>query len=422
MNPLSRLKAAFWAATKAAQPANHLASYLPPPPKGRLVVVGAGKAAAAMAQAVEAHYQDTPLSGLVITRYAHALPTQHIEVVEAAHPVPDAAGVAATERILELCQTLGEDDLLLCLVSGGGSALLCAPAGITLGQTIRLTQALLDSGATIQEMNVVRKHLSRVKGGQLAAAAFPASILSLVVSDVVGDELSSIASGPSVPDPSTYAEALELLERYEIQIPEAVEQLKRGLRGELAETPKAAHPAFARTQTHIIASAQQSLKAAQSYFTSQGVSAHILSDSVTGEAREVAKVHAALVKQIRRHAEPFEPPCVLLSGGETTVTVRASEHAKGGRNAEFALSLACELNALAGVYALAADTDGIDGSEDNAGAFVTPDIFANITLSEARAYLRTSNSYGFFERANSLFVTGPTNTNVNDLRMIFIEK
>ena len=421
MTPLEHLRRAFWAAVEAAQP-NDLAPYLPPLPQGRLVVVGAGKAAARMAQTVEMHYA-TLLEGLVITRYGHALPTQHIEVVEAAHPVPDSSGRAATQRILKLCRSLKEDDLLLCLLSGGGSALLSAPAGISLEQQAELTKRLLKSGASIQEMNILRKHLSHVKGGLLAVAAQPARVLTLVISDVVGDDLSSIASGPTVPDSSTYEEALSVLQRYEIDMPEVRERLGRGLRGEIPETPKANHPAFERSETHIIASNQQSLLAAKAYFESQGITAHILSDSVTGEAREVAKVHASIVKQILRHNQPFTHPCVLLSGGETTVTMRSLENnrvGRGGRNAEFALSLACELTGLSSVYALAADTDGIDGSEDNAGAFVTPNVFNDISLSEARGHLHANDSYSFFERSGHLFVTGPTHTNVNDLRLIWI--
>ena len=415
---LAHLRQAFQAAIAAAHPAQHLGRYLPAPPRGRLVVVGAGKAAAAMAQAVESHYTKLPLEGLVITRYGHALPTTHIEVAEAAHPVPDEAGAAATARLLKLCRGLGQDDLLLCLISGGGSALLTAPAGLSLAESAALTQDLLKSGATIREMNVVRKHLSNVKGGRLAAAAGAARVVSLILSDVVGDHLPSIASGPTVPDESSYQDALDILERYDLRAPAARQQLERGLRGEVPETPKPGDPVFEGNEVHLVASAQQSLAAAKAYLESQTIPSHILSSSVEGEARDVAKVHAAIARQVREHGEPFSAPCALLSGGETTVTVRHS--GRGGRNGEFALSLACELNALNGVYALAADTDGIDGSEANAGAFVTPDMFSKVGLKRARDRLEHNDSYSYFEEADLLFRTGPTNTNVNDLRIILI--
>ncbi|NOK79056.1 MAG: glycerate kinase [Chloroflexi bacterium AL-N5] len=411
------LKGAFEAATAAAHPAKHLRQYLPPPPKGRLLVVGAGKAAAAMAQAVEEHYSQR-LEGLVITRYGHELPTKQIRVVQAAHPVPDESGVRATREILELCSSLSADDLLLCLISGGGSALLSAPDGVSYEQKAALTQALLKSGADIIEMNTVRKHLSQVKGGGLAARAQPAQVVSLILSDVVGDDLSSIASGPTSPDPSSFQEALEILERYEIDAPEARRHLQSGAAGDLPETPKPGDPLFAQVENYLVASNQQSLQAAASYLEQRGIRAHILSSSITGEAREIAKMHAAIALQIKHYQQPFAPPCALISGGETTVTVRGK--GRGGRNSEFALALALELAGTPGIYALAADTDGIDGTEDNAGAIITPSIFEAASLHKARQHLQNNDSYSFFQSVNALLMTGPTTTNVNDFRLILI--
>lgn len=407
----------------AADPARVLPAQLPPPPAGRLVVVGAGKAAAAMARATEAYYREhypaAQLEGVVVTRYGHSVPasvssgaaTEKIRVLEAAHPVPDAAGVAATEAILALAETLGEDDLLLCLISGGGSALLCAPDGLTLTEKAALTGALLRSGADISEMNTVRKHLSRVKGGGLARAAFPARVLSLVISDVAGDDLSVIASGPTVPDPSTFAEARAVLTRYGLGSSAA---LKR----DAPETPKPGNPIFERVDNRLIASAQGTLEAVAAFFRERGVAPLILSESVTGEAREVARMHAALARQVRLHGQPLAPPCVLLSGGETTVTVRGK--GRGGRNCEFALALALALGGLGGVYALAADTDGIDGSEDAAGALVTPETLHGVGRAAAQRYLDDNDAYSFFRQAGGLVTTGPTLTNVNDLRLLLV--
>lgn len=416
---LELLERAFAAAVEAARPAPRLGAHLPELPRGRLVVVGVGKAAAAMAQAVEAHYPLETLEGLVITRYGHALPTRRLEVIEAAHPVPDAAGSRATERVLELAGSLGPDDLLLCLISGGGSALLTAPEGLDLAQKAELTRQLLACGADITEMNTVRKHLSRVKGGRLAAAAAPARVLSLILSDVVGDDVSSIASGPTAPDPSTFEEALEVLARYQLDAPEARRQLERGQAGRIPETPKPGDALFGRVENVLVASNQQSLEAAAAALREAGLPAHILSDSVTGEAREVARVHAALARQIIRYGQPFARPCALISGGETTVTLKGRA-GRGGRNGAFALSLALELDGLPNVYALAADSDGVDGSEDNAGAFVTPDALNELGARRARAYLDASDSYGFFERAGLLLTTGPTHTNVNDVRIVLV--
>ena len=411
------LQEAFQTAVAAANPARTLPEHLPPLPKGRLVVVGAGKAAAGMARATETFYGErypgVKLGGLVITRYGHAelpVPTEQLKVIEASHPVPDAAGVAATEEILALAEGLGKDDLLVCLISGGGSALLCAPDGVTLSQKAALTEALLRSGADITEMNTVRKHLSRVKGGGLARAAFPARVVSLIVSDVAGDELSVIASGPTVPDSSTSAEARAVLERYGLEPPSHLSSAP--------ETPKPGDPVFERVQNHLIVSAQGMLSATATFFRERGVKPLILSESVTGEARDIAKMHAAIARQVRTHGQPLEPPCVLLSGGETTVTVRGD--GRGGRNCEFALSLGLELNGLAGVYALAADTDGIDGTEDAAGAVVTPQTLASMGRAEAQRYLDNNDAYSFFERTGGLIRTGPTLTNVNDVRMILV--
>lgn len=416
MTPRELLEAAFRVAVGAAAP-HELERFLPPLPAGRLLVLGAGKAAAAMTQAVEAHYPLDRLEGLVIVPYGHALPTNKIDVVEAAHPVPDEAGVKATRRGLELAQKLGQDDLLLCLLSGGGSALLCAPDGITLAQKAALTQALLRSGATIQEINTVRKHLSSIKGGRLAAVT-RAPVHSLMLSDVVGDDLASIASGPTVADPSTFADALEIMKRYGLDFPEARQHLDAGVRGDIPETPKPGDALFERAKSELIASNQKSLEAVAHFFAAQGVTPHILSSTVIGEARASAKFHAALVRQIKTYAQPFAPPCVLISGGETTVTVQGQ--GRGGRNSEFLLALALELNGLAGVHALAADTDGIDGSEANAGASYGPGVFKRVSEQEARALLAKNDSYTFFERAGTLLITGPTHTNVNDLRIIIL--
>lgn len=409
------LREALKRALAEADPAQVLPLHLPPPLKGRLVVVGAGKAAAAMAGAAEAfyraHHPDMRLEGLVITRYGHSVPTEHIKVLEAAHPVPDAAGVAATEEILELAASLGEDDLLLCLISGGGSALLSAPEGVNLAEKAALTQALLRSGADIAEMNAVRKHLSRVKGGGLAKAAFPARVLSLIVSDVAGDDLSVIASGPTVPDPGTFAEARAVLARYGLTVP-------AHLSDAAAETPKPGDPLFERVENRLVASAQGMLEAVATFFGERGITPLILSASVTGEAREVAKMHAAVARQVQQHAQPLKPPCVLISGGETTVTVRGD--GRGGRNCEFALALALELAGLEDVYALAADSDGIDGDSDAAGALVTPQTLAEPGRAEARRYLDNNDAYGFFKRVGGLVYTGPTLTNVNDLRLLLV--
>lgn len=422
LHPRTLLLDSFRAAVAAADPLRILPGHLPPPPSGRTVVVGAGKAAAAMALAVERAWPSAAaLEGLVITRYRHGLPTSRIRVVEAGHPVPDESGARAAWEILRLARSLGPEDLLLVLVSGGGSALLALPAdGLTMDELKATTQGLLRSGAPIQDMNVVRKHLSRIQGGRLAAEC-RARVVALVISDVTGDDPTHIASGPCAPDPSTYGEAIEILGRWQVRPPPAVlAHLERGASGEIAETPKPDDPVFARVENLVIATAQQSLQAAAEFMRARGVAAAVLGDSVTGEASEVAKVYGALARQVRRHGEPFAPPVALISGGECTVTVRGD--GRGGRCSEFLLALALDLDALPGVHALAADTDGIDGSEDNAGAFLAPDSLARARQAglNARRLAASNDAYSFFSVLGDLVVTGPTRTNVNDYRVILV--
>jgi len=404
VDPRSFLTGLFQTAVDAARPEAMLARHLPERPKGRTLVVGAGKAAAAMARAVEAAW-DGPMSGLVVTRYGHGAPTSRIEVVEASHPVPDEAGERAAARMLASVRGLSRDDLVLCLISGGASALLAAPAaGMTLDDKRAINKALLASGAAIGEMNCVRKHLSAIKGGRLAAAAYPAQVVSLIVSDVPGDDLSVIGSGPTVPDPTTCADALAILARYRIAPPAHV-----------SETPKPGDPLFARVENRLIASPIQSLRAAAEAARKAGVTPLVLGDAIEGEAREVARVMAGIALSCRRHGEPLPAPCVLLSGGETTVTVRGK--GRGGRNAEFALALALALGGAPGIYALAGDTDGIDGSEDNAGAYVAPDALHG---RDGRAALDDNDAYALFAASGGLVMTGPTLTNVNDIRAILV--
>ncbi len=429
-SPADFLKYLFTAAVNRALPLHNTAAYLPKPPaKGRTLVIGAGKAGGAMAQAVEALWPlDAPLSGLVVTRYGH-IPTRpenlpkRIEVVEAAHPVPDAAGLLAAQRILELTQGLTADDLVLCLISGGGSALLTLPCdGLTLQDKQRINKELLASGANISEMNCVRKHLSQIKGGRLAQACHPAQVVTLTISDVPGDDPSIIASGPTVPDETTCAQALDILLRYAIDVPDAVRQR---LQNGVLETPKS----LAAQAVHLIATPMQSLQAAAEAARAAGINAYILSDEMEGESNVVGKVHAALARGVALHGQPFAKPCVILSGGETTVTfsktpaaIEPTKKGRGGRAGEFCLGLAQALQGQAGVWALAADTDGIDGIEDNAGAMVTPD-----TLQRAQAkglaiadHLQRHDAYGYFEALGDLVVTGPTHTNVNDFRAILV--
>jgi hydroxypyruvate reductase len=403
------LQESYRAAVAAADPLKILAPHLPPPPKGRTLVAAAGKAAASMALAAERHYRGA-LEGTAITRYGHGLPTQKIRVVEAGHPIPDEAGEQAAREILAAVKALREDDLLLALLSGGGSSLLSLPApGVSMTGLKALTRELLRCGASIQEINTVRKHLSAVAGGRLAAAS-RAPVVALIVSDVTGDDPTHIASGPCAPDPTTIGDASAVLAKYGIAAPAA-----------FSESPKPGDPAFARVTNHVIATAHRSLEAAAEVFRGSGVRPVILGDTITGEAGEVAKVMAALAREIRLHGQPWKPPVALISGGECTVTVR-NDRGRGGRCAEFLLSLAIESGDLSEVWAIAADTDGIDGSEDNAGAFVTPDTLARAQARglNARQCLAANDSYAFFSALADLLVTGPTRTNVNDYRAILV--
>jgi len=417
VDPRRLLRQMFDAAVARAMPDQCVPRYLPKAPKGRTVVVGAGKAAATMAKAVEDHWPGE-LDGLVVTRYGHRAPCRRIEVVEAAHPVPDLAGREAAERILRLVQGLSAEDLVLCLISGGGSALLTLPApGLTLQDKQAINRALLKSGANIAEMNCVRKHLSAIKGGRLAAACHPARVVTLTISDVPGDDPAVIASGPTVPDRTTFANALAVLEKYRIREPvQALDHLQAARE----ETPKPGDPRLAGTQIHLIAAPQESLEAAAEVARAAGLTPLILGDSLEGEAREVAMVHAGIARQVLRHGQPARAPCVLLSGGETTVTVRGK--GRGGRNAEFLLALAVALDGQRGVFALAGDTDGVDGTEDNAGAIVEPDTLARAAAAglDAKMYLADNDGYTFFSRLGDLVVTGPTLTNVNDFRALLI--
>ena len=429
-DPQTVLRRLFDVAVQRALPLYNTAAHLPSPPRGRTLVLGAGKAGGAMAQAVEALWPlDAPLSGLVVTRYGHTPPRpvglpERIEVVEAAHPVPDAAGLRSAERILDLTNGLTADDLVLCLISGGGSALLTLPAeGISLQLKQDINRQLLASGANIAEMNCLRKHLSRIKGGRLAAACAPARVVTLTISDVPGDDPSIIASGPTVPDASTCADALAILQRYAIAVPPEVEQ---ALLSGTWETPKPGSPVFTGHSVHMIATPQQSLQAAADAARAQGLNAYILSDEIEGESREVAKVHAALARAAAKGLGPFQKPCVILSGGETTVTLKpqpaGATRGRGGRAGEFCMGLAEALQGQSGVYALAADTDGIDGIEDNAGAQVAPDTLARaVALGHKVAdHLQRNDAYGFFEPLGDLVITGPTHTNVNDFRAILV--
>jgi hydroxypyruvate reductase len=416
--PRELLLSVFQAALAAADPALCVPPHLPAAPNGRTVVVGAGKASAAMSRAVEDHWQGA-LSGLVITRYGHAVPCSRIEIVEAAHPVPDDAGRQTAARILDMVQGLSADDLVLCLISGGGSALLSLPApGLSLEDKQAVNRALLKCGATISEMNCLRKHLSAIKGGRLAAAAAPARTVSLLISDVPGDDPSIIASGPTVPDPSSSADALAVLEKYAIEAPEAV---ATHLRGGRDETPKPGDPRLAGAEAVLIASPQESLEAAARAAREAGVTPYILGDRIEGEARQVAEMHAGIARQTAAGEGPVATPALLLSGGETTVTVRGQ--GRGGRNAEFLLALTVALDGAPGIHAIACDTDGIDGTEDNAGALAGPDSLARAESLglDARARLADNDGYGFFEALGDLVKTGPTLTNVNDFRAILVE-
>jgi len=407
----------FRAAIAAADPAKVVPPHLPPPRGGRTIVLGAGKASAAMAKAVEEHWPG-PLEGLVVTRTGHGVPCRRIEIVEAAHPVPDGRGRDAARRILALAETAGADDLVLCLVSGGGSALLALPAeGLTLEDKQAVNRALLRSGADIGEMNTVRKHLSAIKGGRLAAAAWPAETVSLLISDVPGDDPSVIASGPTVPDPTTFADARAVLARYRIEPPPAV---ARRLADARDETPKPGDERLSRSRAVIIASPRASLAAAAELARVRGVAPLILGDAIEGEAREVGRALAGVALSVADHGEPVAPPAVLLSGGETTVTVRGN--GRGGRNTEFLAGLALTLRKAGRIHALAGDTDGIDGSEPNAGAIVTPDTLARARAAglDPTALLAANDCYSLFTTLRDLVVTGPTLTNVNDFRAVLI--
>ena len=416
------MHAMFRAAIAAADPALAIPLHLPAPPKGRTIVVGAGKAAASMAKAVEDHWQGG-LEGLVVTRYGHGLSLglacSRIEVVEAAHPVPDAAGCAAAQCILDKVQGLSADDLVICLISGGGSALLALPAeGLALEDKQAINSALLKSGAPIGKMNTVRKHLSAIKGGRLAAAAWPARIVTLVISDVPGDDPAVVASGPTVADPTTSAEALAILRRYRIDMPPA---LVRMLEAGGNETPKPGDARLAQAQTIMIATPQKSLEAAAEAARKAGLFPISLGDAIEGEARDVAREHAALALRVAADSQNYRKPCVLLSGGETTVTVRGK--GRGGRNVEYLLALAIALKGQAGIHALAGDTDGIDGVEDSAGAIIGPDTLSRaVALGlDPAAYLENNDAWSFFSALGDLVVTGPTLTNVNDFRCLIVE-
>ena len=413
-DPRGFLIGLFQEAVAAAHPARVVPSHLPAPPKGRTVVVGAGKASAAMAQAVEDRWPEE-LSGLVVTRYGYGAPCKRIEIVEAAHPVPDEAGLQAAQRILDMVRGLGREDLVLALISGGGSSLLLSPApGITLADKQGLTRALLRSGAPIAAINCVRKHLSAIKGGRLALAAAPAHVESLIISDVPGDEPATVASGPTVPDPTSREDALAVLERYRIPVPANV---RRWLMDAASETPYPGDPRFTLVTNTVIASARDALAAAAASAERQGYRTILLGDAIEGEAREVAREHAALALA---HAKKGVEPLVILSGGETTVTVKGS--GRGGRNSEYCLALAIALQGAPGIWAIACDTDGIDGSEDNAGAVIGPGTLKRASAAgmAPSSALAQNDAYGFFHNLNDLVSTGPTCTNVNDFRAILV--
>jgi hydroxypyruvate reductase len=417
LDPRPLLKALFESAVAAAMPEARIARFLPAKPAGRTVVIGAGKGAAQLASALEAAW-DGPLSGVVVTRYGYAAPCQHIEVLEAAHPEPDAAGLQAARRLLEAVQGLGPDDLVIALIAGGGSALLPAPpAGLTLDDEIALNRALLASGAPIGVMNLIRKHVSTIKGGRLAKAAAPAQVVSLIVSDIPGDIPSLVASGPTVPDTGSRDAARAAIEAYRIDLPPAV---LAHIESDASVAPDPAHADFARNEVHVIASAAVSLEAARAVAQAQGIDAVILSDAIEGEARDVGRVHAAIAREVRMRDRPFYRPVVMLSGGETTVTVRSN--GKGGRNSEFLLGLALAIEGVDDIHALAADTDGIDGTGDNAGGFADGDTVRRIRAAGAdpQALLAGNDAWTALDLAGDLLVTGPTGTNVNDFRAILI--
>lgn len=419
-DPRALLRSLFDAAVAAAQPALCLPPHLPPPPKGRTIVIGAGKASAAMAMALEAHWPG-PLEGLVVTRYGYQQPCQRIEIVQASHPVPDAAGLAASKRIAALVTGLTANDLVIALISGGGSSLLVAPGdGLTLADKQAVNTALLASGASISEMNCVRRHLSSLKGGRLGAMCHPARLLTLLISDVPGDAPMDIASGPTVADATSCLDALDIVQRYRIDLPAPVRALLESGRG---ETVKPGDPRLQGSDVRMITAPQIALEAAARVARAAGITPYILGDSLEGEARDVAKVLAGITRQVAQHGQPFQSPCVLLSGGETTVTIRhAQGTGRGGRNVEFLLALAVALGDRAGVYALAGDTDGVDGIEEIAGALLTPDTIARAWAAgmNPRSVLDNNDAHSFFQKLGDSVVTGPTLTNVNDFRAILV--
>ena len=433
---LALLRSLFDAAIAAAQPELCVPPHLPTRTEigsGRLIVIGAGKASAAMASALEDHYKNNDpellqrIEGLVVTRYGYGVACSHIEIVEAAHPVPDAAGLAAATRMLELVQKLNETDLVISLISGGGSALLPLPAsGLTLADKQQINRSLLESGATIVEMNCARRHLSAIKGGRLGAACYPARVLNLLMSDVPGDQPIDIASGPTVADPSTRENALAIIARYHLRLPDAA---RHWLDDDASESIKPDDPRMLRVQTRIIAAPQQSLEAAAALARRAGYGAHILGDAIEGEARDVGKVLASITTQIASRGQPFEAPCVVLSGGETTVTLRDASGSdgsdgRGGRNVEFLLAFGIALGAQAGVYALAGDTDGVDGAEEIAGAYWQPDTLTRAQTAGLRPTISLDqhDAHGFFQALGQSIITGPTRTNVNDFRAILIQR
>jgi glycerate 2-kinase len=417
MEPASLLRKMFDAAVEAAQPTHCIPLFLPAAPSGRTIVIGAGKASAEMARVLELHWP-APLTGLVVTRYGYAAPCSRIEIVEAAHPVPDQAGMDAAQRILQLVQGLTADDLVICLISGGGSALMPLPAaGITLADKQAINKALLQCGASITEMNCVRRHLSAIKGGRLAAACFPARVVTLLISDVPGDDPIDIASGPTVGDATTCAQALDIVRRYGITLPGAARTVLESGAGESVKPDDAR---LARCEAHLIATPQMALMAAAEVASQSGIAAHVLGDAIEGEAAEVGRVMAGIALQVATHDMPFTRPCVLLSGGETTVTVKGN--GSGGRNVEFLLSLGVALNGHAAIHALAADTDGVDGMVDIAGALLMPDSLARAWALglRPRDSLDNNDGHGFFGALGDAVITGPTKTNVNDFRAILI--